>query len=234
MEEHPFTVNYHYLSEYKSKFLAYYKSARDKETQGEVTSQVESFVSKPIVSPSRSQQPSTPGNSKTAKKSQLSSGFFGGSEEATQEPNGIAKVLAGLTEMGIMGIRPQDLYRILPPWSQLSISWLTFEHTSKVRGLLTFLPFMYKRADERGTCAVAYKRYSDNVPQAVDREVVRGVERDILKTLCTKLGTSGPSSEKICAELAQESPQVPDGRQELMKRLERLQSAMVELMEVRL
>jgi hypothetical protein len=115
-EEHPFTVNYHYLSEYKSKFLAYYKSARDKETRGEVTSQIESFISQPIVSSSRSQQPSTPGNSEAAKKSQPS-GFssFGSSEEATHEPNGIAKVLAGLTEMGIMGIRPQDLYRILPP-----------------------------------------------------------------------------------------------------------------------
>jgi hypothetical protein len=45
-----------------------------------------------------------------------------------------------------------------------------------------------------------------------------------------KLGTSGPSSEKICAELAQESPQVADRRQDLMKKLERLQFATVKLL----
>ena len=57
----------------------------------------------------------------------------------------------------------------------------------------------------------------------MDHELVRGVERDILKTLCIKLGTSGPSSEKICAELAQESPQVADKRQDLLKK--RLEAA---------
>ncbi|RXW23705.1 hypothetical protein EST38_g2163 [Candolleomyces aberdarensis] len=212
MEEHPFTVNYHYLSEYKSKFLAYYKSARDKETRGEVTSQIESFVSQPTVSAAGPQQPTTPGNPKLAKKPRPAASF--GSPEEPEEPNGIAKVLAGLTEMGIVGIKPQDLYRILPP-DEME-------------------PAINIMADVRAYCQVAYKRFSDNVPQAVDHELVRGVERDILKTLCMKLGTSGPLSERICAELAQESPQVADKRLDLMKKLERLQSATVELMEIEL
>ncbi|KAJ2922805.1 hypothetical protein H1R20_g14300, partial [Candolleomyces eurysporus] len=210
MEEHPFTVNYHYLSEYKNKFLAYYKSARDKETRGKVTSQIENFVSQPTVSAAGPSQPSTPGNPKAAKKPRPT-GFFGSPEEP-EEPNGIAKVMAGLTEMGILGIKPQDLYRILPP-DEME-------------------PAINIMADVRAYCQVAYKRFSDNVPQAVDHELVRGVERDILKTLCMKLGTSGPSSQRICAELAQESPQVADKRLDLMKKLERLQSATVELMEI--
>lgn len=80
--------------------------------------------------------------------------------------------------------------------------------------------------------SVAYKRFADNVPQAVDHELVRGVEKDILKILCTKLGTNGPQSQKNCAEYAQESPQIADRRQDVMKKLERLQGAMVELMDI--
>ena len=108
MEEHPFTVNYHYLSEYKSNFLAYYKSARDKETRAEVTSQIESFDTQATVSP-------TPFNWTNTKNTQPFGGFSSFAELPAPGPTGIAKVLAGLTEMGIVGIKPQDLYRILPP-----------------------------------------------------------------------------------------------------------------------
>lgn len=228
-EQSPFTVNYHYLSDYKSKFLSYFKSARDKEIRGGVAAQIEALVGggepshRPIASsimhapiipppnppppptspfsiaatpapaPTRAFAPLPAGrvslsSSKTSgpgtkaagvvihqKPSAEDSGDESGSgtgesgEESASEftkfgasgtgfgnlapaapslplfaptaipfatssfsfppPSqpmlatpataaldaGITKVLTGLTEMGIVGVKPEDLYRILPP-----------------------------------------------------------------------------------------------------------------------
>ena len=51
---------------------------------------------------------------------------------------------------------------------------------------------------------VAYKRFADNVPLAIDFELVRGA--GALQTLYTNLGINGSDGLHICQELAQESP----------------------------
>jgi Dynamin GTPase effector domain len=79
---------------------------------------------------------------------------------------------------------------------------------------------------------VAYKRFADNVPLAIDRELVCGIKQDILSILYSKLGLNGPDGHKICKELAQESPQVADKRVDLQKKLERLQTASSQLLSV--
>lgn len=77
---------------------------------------------------------------------------------------------------------------------------------------------------------MAYKRVVDNVPLAIDHELVRGVGRELLPVLYRGLGVNGPDGLRISRELGQESPSLAGKREELRKRLERLESASRELM----
>ena len=79
---------------------------------------------------------------------------------------------------------------------------------------------------------VAYRRFTDNVPLAIDNDLVRGLERNILRALYTNLGINGADGHRICKELAQESAQVADRRTDLMKKLERLEFASDELLSI--
>jgi len=79
---------------------------------------------------------------------------------------------------------------------------------------------------------VAYKRFADIVPLAIDQELIRGLERDMLPTLYAGLGINGPDGHRICRDLTQESPQVADRREELVKKLERLHTASQELLHI--
>ena len=80
--------------------------------------------------------------------------------------------------------------------------------------------------------AVAYKRFSDNVPLAIDSELVRGAEKGMLQMLYTTLGINGPDGLRVCQELAQESPHIADKRSDLLKKLERLENASRELLSL--
>lgn len=82
LEALPFTLNQHYLSDYKEKFLAHFKAAREEDIRGGVTKHVQAFKASDPVD---------------------------GNEEC-----GVPKVLSGLTEMGITGTQPEDIYKILP------------------------------------------------------------------------------------------------------------------------
>lgn len=79
---------------------------------------------------------------------------------------------------------------------------------------------------------MAYKRFVDNVPLAIDCELVRGLETDILPTLYNGLGINGADGQRICKELLQESPHIADRREELQKKLERLSTASMELLQI--
>ena len=72
----------------------------------------------------------------------------------------------------------------------------------------------------------------DNVPLAIDYELVRGVDRSILSILNCGLGISGPDGLRICTELAQENPGVANRRKEYTKKLERLNIASEELLKI--
>lgn len=136
------------------------------------------------------------------------------SRAKTVEPQemGIAKVLSGLAEMGLPGIKPEDISKLLPP--------------DRMEHALIIM------ADVRAYFQVAYKRFADNVPLAIDYELVRGIERDLLQTLYGRLGINGPEGQRICKELAQENPHIADRREDLQKKLERLRIASSELMHM--
>lgn len=192
LEDRPFSLNTHYLADYKAKFLAYYKGAREKDRNATLMSAIQTY------------SPPAP------------SGVFRGSNRTSYSepsaPTGIAKVLAGLVEIGIHGVRPEDLSKLIPP-----------------DGMEPALVIM---ADVRAYFQVAYKRFADNIPLAIDHELVRGITRNILSILNTGLGINGRDGLRICKELAQENPRVSSLREELRKKLERLDDASQELLKV--
>ena len=97
LEQSPFSLNTHYLADYRSKFFAHYKAARERYEQADLMRTIE----KHKISSSVSVRPS-----QTTSKS---------SSSGVQQPTGIAKVLAGLSEIGIVGIKAEDLPKLLPP-----------------------------------------------------------------------------------------------------------------------
>jgi hypothetical protein len=81
LEDRPFSLNTHYLADYRDKFLAYYKGAREQD-----------------------------------RNANLMSAIRGYSPQETREGEcSITKVLAGLTEMGIHGVTPGELAKLIPP-----------------------------------------------------------------------------------------------------------------------
>lgn len=87
LEDRPFTMNNHYLSDYRSKFLAHYKGARESYHQPDVMKSIQSFSSS---------------------QAQLA-------RQMNYQPTGIAKVIASLAEIGMSGIRADDLAKLFPP-----------------------------------------------------------------------------------------------------------------------
>lgn len=77
--------------------------------------------------------------------------------------------------------------------------------------------------------AVAYKRFVDIVPMAIDYELVRGLERGLDHALREGLQLTGVDALEHCAAMLQEPASIAMRRQEILKRLERLREARKEL-----
>ncbi|OSC98818.1 hypothetical protein PYCCODRAFT_1417176 [Trametes coccinea BRFM310] len=124
------------------------------------------------------------------------------------------RVLNGLTEIGLPGRTPTDLAQLLPP--------------DPCDAAIDIM------AGVRAYFQVAYKRFSDNVPMAIDYELVLGLDRDqaLEKALRRDLGIGGPDAHVRCKEYLQEPRHVADRREELMKKRERLETARRKLTEV--
>ncbi|KAF8959975.1 P-loop containing nucleoside triphosphate hydrolase protein [Flammula alnicola] len=192
LEDLPFSLNTHYLADYKSKFLSHYRGAREKYERADLIHAIQQY-----------QKPSASTSNAT---------ISARANSVPSQPTGIAKVLAGLAEIGMTGVKAEDLPKLLPP--------------DRMEPALIIM------ADVRAYFQVAYKRFTDTIPLAIDRELVRGVERDILRAIYSNLGVNGQDGIRICKELAQESPQVADRRVDLQKKLERLEIASQELLSI--
>ena len=90
LEDRPFSLNTHYLADYKDKFYSYYKGAREKDEKSDLMKLINNY------------RPS----SKTVKST---------SSSGEPAPMGLAKVLTGLAEMGLAGIKPEDIPKLFPP-----------------------------------------------------------------------------------------------------------------------
>ena len=147
--------------------------------------------------------------------------------------SGMTKIMAGLAEIGMSGITTEQLPRLLPSDRMGPALVIMVDVRAYFQGKSLIILFYLKWLEiflYSCCCSVAYKRFADNIPLAIDVELVRGVERGILKELYSKLGVNGEDGARICRELAQESPQVSDKRADLRKKLERLEIASSQLL----
>ncbi|KAI0343435.1 hypothetical protein BDW22DRAFT_1170105 [Trametopsis cervina] len=184
LEKRPHTMNDHYFSDYKDKFLALYRGGRHTSNHGSIVANLTRFNALSRVK---------------AQDSEFAQGAY--------------KALSGLTEMGF-NVKAPELLKLLPP-DPLE-------------------PALQIMATVRAYFQVAYKRFIDNVPHAIDYELVLGMNRDhrLESVLYHGLGLTGPDANKRCREFLSEPPQIISRRAELEKRRERLESAKKELMNV--
>jgi len=196
IEKRPFTLNTHYFSDYKQKFLTYYKACRENDTNPSVVKGIKAYKE--------------------------------GLASATYSEPAITKVLSGLASIGLSGVKPGDIAKLFPE-DEYDVS-LTI--MASVRGYFQgrLLSAVCCHATTHGHL-VAYKRFVDNIPLAIDSELVRGLE-NIQVTLYAGLGVNGRDGAQICQELMQESPTVASRREELTKKWERLNSASQALMSI--
>jgi Dynamin GTPase effector domain len=76
---------------------------------------------------------------------------------------------------------------------------------------------------------VAYKRFVDNVPKAIDEDLVLGVAKDLRDALVSGLGLDLPDAHERCARYLAEHPRIAEKRDRLSARKNRLELALGEL-----
>ena len=79
LERQAFTLNTHYLADYRDKFLAHYKGARQAGEHGDFIDRIRRYV------------------------------------PADEGEDAISKILSGLVELGVAGVKPEDIPKLLPP-----------------------------------------------------------------------------------------------------------------------
>lgn len=77
--------------------------------------------------------------------------------------------------------------------------------------------------------AVAYKRFADMVPMAIDHEIVLGVQQGIFKALQEGLQITGPDGYNRCKGMLDERIHIVSARREIQEKLQRLHTARQEL-----
>ncbi|EGO00516.1 hypothetical protein SERLA73DRAFT_71538 [Serpula lacrymans var. lacrymans S7.3] len=177
VEKSPNTLNVHYYSDYKDKFLSFYKGRRNDQSHGNTLENLRSF---------RSVQ-----------------GF------PTTFESAVNKAISGLSDMGISGINPADLAKLLP--------------------VDPMEPALVIMAGVRAYFQVSYKRFADIIPMAVDHDLVLGLEKGIQKAIIEDLQLTGPDAQERCRLLLQEQSSIRVRREELERKRERLNTAKEEI-----
>lgn len=98
LENRPFSLNAHYLADYKDKFLSHYKGSRQNDNNPQLMSAIQAYKSKAVK----------PRSSRDSVRSSASS-------PTSSAPSGISQILTGLVELGIYGTSPDGIPKILPP-----------------------------------------------------------------------------------------------------------------------
>ncbi|KAH9925891.1 P-loop containing nucleoside triphosphate hydrolase protein [Epithele typhae] len=126
--------------------------------------------------------------------------------------NALDAVIANLANIGLHGTEPSDLAKLLPP-----------DPYDTSIGIM---------ASVRAYFHVAHKRFMDNIPMAIDYELVRGLDRDqaLEKALREGLRIGGVDGIEMCKKYIEEPPLVAERREELRNKLERLQAAKKQIM----
>ena len=136
--------------------------------------------------------------------------------------------------MGLNGIQPEALARLLEPSDMESAVIIMANTRAYFQGrCCSSLPGVPRlcTASHR-VCTVAYKRFVDNVPMAIDRTLVWGVLNGLENAILNGLGMNGPEGFENCRRLLQEPSNIVERRKELKMRKERLNNAQQELLNV--
>lgn len=79
---------------------------------------------------------------------------------------------------------------------------------------------------------MAYKRFTDIVPIAIDHEIVLGLQNGIDRALQEGLQITGPEGYNRCKSMLEEQISVVTARQEIQEKMQRLQAAREELRQL--
>ncbi|EGN91813.1 hypothetical protein SERLA73DRAFT_127992 [Serpula lacrymans var. lacrymans S7.3] len=172
VEKPPLTLNVHYYSDYKDKFLSYYKGRRGRGTQ----------ILKSLISPQSLEKESS---------------------EAARSSINIA--LSELTKAGLDGVKAADFMKLCP--------------MDPMEPALVIM-------------AVAYKRFADMIPMAIDHDLVRGLETGPERILIKNLEATGTGGYERCQLLLEEQHSTRIRREELQKKRKRLNTAKDELRQL--
>ncbi|KAI0250048.1 P-loop containing nucleoside triphosphate hydrolase protein [Lactifluus subvellereus] len=83
-------------------------------------------------------------------------------------------------------------------------------------------------ADVRAYFQVAFKRFVDNVPKAIDELLVLGLAKGLQDALSNGIGFDSPGAHERCTRLLAESPRIAEKRERLTARQNRLELAQKE------
>jgi hypothetical protein len=202
LEKRPYTLNTHYYSDYKDKFLSFYRGCREKADNPQFMADLQKY------------RPHVP--------NQIS--------EANSFQNGMAAILSGLPKVGITGTRPADIARLFP-------SDPMEPALNIMAGVRAYFQGLYSSIDPvslNAKCSllVAYKRFADIIPSAIDHELVCGLQRGMQDALYKGLKITGPNAFGIARDFVREPPNISARREELQKKLDRLNTARTELLQV--
>ncbi|KAH9474808.1 Interferon-induced GTP-binding protein Mx2 [Psilocybe cubensis] len=196
----PFTMNTHYYRDYKAKFLAQYKSAREEHAKN-------------AKAPLKITFPQPPSTNTTA---------FG---TTIPRPNVFGDGTSNT--ISFKPIEPAESSKSTPVAEANHEAQTKTTSSSEADDRnAAALEIM---AAVRAYFQVAYKRFIDYVPLTIDAELVDGLAQDLLPTLYSQLGINGPKGDAICKDFAQENRKTATRRVELTKKLERLMAGHNEL-----
>ncbi|KAJ6476119.1 P-loop containing nucleoside triphosphate hydrolase protein [Mycena sanguinolenta] len=231
----PQTLNTHYLSDYKEKFLNYYKHLRQRDRNSTLAAAIPGF---------NQEEEQLGSDAEFAGVADVrdddARDYF--SDSIPVEPSVYRATYSAAPF--VQAAAPLRTIRVAPRLSPSARISEILNHLSaldlKVRAedLMKLCPkdpmepAFNIMADVRAYFQVAYKRFADNIPAAIDHDLVRGVGRNILPTLMKGLGLNGPDAMRIAKDFARESPGVAGKRAELEKKLERLETANRQLLSL--
>ncbi|KAG8796640.1 hypothetical protein FRC12_013632 [Ceratobasidium sp. 428] len=212
MESLPFTLNSHYYLDYRDKFLAHYKFY-----QGEQNEQIRRLRNPP---------------SNTSSFPQQGQNAFAFTAQREQPVDHVEEALKNLRLAGLHGLKREDIVKLLPAdFSQEAALEIMASVRAYYQGLFEPRSFQPLFTHSYGP-QVAYKRFADNIPLAIDQRFIHAFDETISVTLVAGLSISAQDARERCAAWLAESQAVVRQRAELLDRKSRLTEAKKELLEI--